>query len=388
MIWSTCGRGLNNLLRLHPRACLLPCKHPRHYSLINPLPLHEALRLVEAILDDHVGKGRLLTSKNSYCFPAVLNDEEALLKSVTSGFGNGYRLIAKGHKPGKVSALLATDSEIKIITTDGETPPRSTDLMTIAGKKFGGVVVNMGNWNTTAILQEVRNRQDRPLVVFVEEPIQPGDFGRKLNRLLSSSSVASPLKDKVFEYAGRRLKITKGNLNSKLNPQSGVFTRIVDSFFPSADTVKTAGSVIYAPWLTQEEAGEVNWKLLAKRTRSDDSLVSFYRPVPWKRLLDGEWSNLGIFAASTTTLPTPKGSKGMLRTIRHGQAWFFTGPADGGLIPVKGLKHTKKVSLEHLKASLRSKNHGLLLVQQIIEIRSHFFTLCQQSVHSRGFKKI
>lgn len=386
---STVDRGAVDLKHIFRMSSVLRreqfiARHLRWW-LGSSLQLHAAIKLVGAILDDHVEKGRLLYSKDSYCFPEAFDAEYTLLQAISTGIGDGHRLKAKGLKPGRVSGLLASDSEVKIISTDGEAPPPAADLRTEAGKRFNGVIKSIRHWDTPAILQEVQSRQGKALVVFVEEPVSVGNFGKKLDRVLSSSTIKTAQPDKIFEFAGRRLKITKGDLIKNLKSRSGMLTRLFDSLFPAVDLLQREGVVIHAPCLTQEDAYDLNWNLLSRKTTKEDSQVSLCRPVSWERLLDGEWEHLGIFAASNTTLPASKESRGMLRTIRHGQTWFFTGPALGDAIPVIGLKRKKKVSLEAIKGFLHSKKSGLLLVQRsLVRLRQGIPMISPVRVESRG----
>jgi hypothetical protein len=339
------------------------------------LRLHEAAALAGDILDNHVYRGVVLHSGEAYCWPESLDAENAILSHISSSFGSGLEISVTGNTPLRKSAKrqLASDSGIKIISTDGETTPAKSDLRTKTGKPFKGIVKSFRRWQPGAILREIENRNGEHLVIFVEEPVSAGDFGARVGRALKSSEDVECIPEKPFDVGRRRVVVHQGEplRLEKEKTRPNLFERF-RSLLPAgkrpALEVTGEAGVVLASHLTDDQLREANWhRLSSEATRADALPTTICRPASWDRLTAGDHTEMGIFAFRNTTLNAPKNPRA-LRTIRQGSFWQFSGLPQDGMLPVVGLRRKKVVSLEALKDVL-AKGGGNLCLVELIAVR-------------------
>lgn len=354
-----------------------------------PMPLHEAMALAGTILDSHVEKGSILRSGSAYCWPERLDTEAAILKEITAGFGAGSRLTLPTKSSVRKSALkvLNGDNGIKIVSTEGLPSPQGQDVRTEKGEGFVGAVQTVSYWKSPEILHLIKNRGEKPLVIFVEEPFSVGDFSSQVERILRKSSSGILKPESPFSIGRKKLLVRQGNLQGA---ESGprLFTKVkrwLSSVLPLGSDEQPNPGVILAPWLNPDELRQENWRRLEVLSANGGQQVEICRPLPWTRLLGGSWEGLGIFCHRTTILPVAKGSPRVLRTIRHGASWFFAGPAEIGMIPVVGVERKKLLPLAALKVVIAEDKHHLLLVEKMsVSLRPGVPLTCPVHFESDG----
>lgn len=325
-------------------------------------PCYKAVALAGQILDCSAERGDVLKSGIAYCWPAGLKPEGLILKEISSAFGEGVRLQAGLSVKKSVRNLLGTDGGIKVISMDGDPLPKNFDLKTSDGNPFKGEVILKKSWHSEDILQSIRGRGKKPIVIFVEEPCSIGDFGARVQSA-SKSGILTALDPEVpGTVLGQQVVICKG----------GITGQFEETDHSSASDNKCLDwpleSVSVMPWLKQEEIDELNWNRSA--AVRDGHNVNLLRIVPGESLWEGCWEAMGVFATRNVTLPLEKKSSKELFTIRHGTAWFFTGPEVDGVFPVMAVTNKKVVPAEAIKKMVTNKDSNLLLVQRIgVKIR-------------------
>jgi conjugative relaxase-like TrwC/TraI family protein len=328
-------------------------------------PLPEAVLTAERLLNTQVGAGRILTVGRGYCYPKSFESEDALIREITSGFDGDEPLYHTQLKPSQrvEKAILAQSHSVKVVSTAGEPVLDKGGLRTAAGKPFKGQVVNLRYWDCAEVLEKVRARQGRPLLVTIEEPFSVGDFGYRLVRLQLTGRLTIAEPEKAINIAGRTAVVTGRNTHAVR--RKSFFSGILKLLGPKDDKAKKVveTEVTLAPDNTPEELGEMNWNRL--KSSKEGTEVEILRPVPWETLTRGEWKNLGVFAFRSTVLPVPKKSPKLLRTVQKKAAWFLTGPPVEGVIPVIGKAREKGVRVEALQAMLTVSEPTISVIERV-----------------------
>lgn len=331
--------------------------------------LHEAVLLADKILDSHVAKGEVLRSGDAYCCPQLLQTEGDILREISESFGSGPRLRATSGSLGKKGRdLLAADTALKIVSTDGSLALAPSQLKDEKGGPFGGSVECLRSWDSSQILRVIRATERKPLVLFVEEPILVGDFGVRVFRVQQSGARLSFRVDVPFRLGRRRVVVRQGDLMHQAAPATnpGILTlakQWMRAVFQALGESGSPSGVVLAPKLDDDQLQRLNWQRL--REQSSGYPVQLCRIVPWERLLCERWEAGGIFASRTAVLPVPKKAPGLLRTVRHRAIWFCSGPIVENHVPVVGRRGGKRISLEALRSFIRGGGRGLHLFERV-----------------------
>ncbi len=327
-------------------------------------PLPEAITMASRILAEHVESGRLLRYGDVYCHPESQEVEGEVLSGITEGFDGGEPLFLRKTKPraSHVKKILATRNTVKIISTDGEPPPKQKEIQTAGGKRFTGLIKNLKHWDCSEILSLIEKRRGQSVVIFIEEPVSVGDFGSRSNRLLLTGKEALPRVDDPFVVGNRRVLVQRGELEGagarSLNHIQKAIARLLGMDPVSADR----NCVTLLPGVSPERLRDLNWRMLGRTTAGREKVI--YRLVPWEKFFGGSWENLGMFAFSDVVLPVEK-KRGVQRTIQGGKLWYFEGPPQAGMITVRAKVQSKLTDLRALAALIEGGNPNLVLVESV-----------------------
>lgn len=328
-------------------------------------PFPEAVLAADRLLRTHVKTNSLLHVGKGYCFPKSFKTEDALINEISSGFDGDqplYHIKPESLRP-LDGDILSRPHSIKVVSSFGEPVLDVRRLRTASRKPFKGQVLQLRYWNSAEVLEKIMTGQRKPLLIIVEEPFSVGDFGQRLIRLQLAGRPTTPEPKKTMKILGRSTIVTAGSTS---NPQTifSLLKKILGSDRGQTEKEFLDWEVNLLPHASPEELHEMNWSRLLQESKLDGTELELFRTVPWGRIFRGEWKKLGIFPSETTELPVPRNSSKLLRTIRKGWVWRFTGPPADGVIPVK--KEVEKIlQLDALQAILADGKQKISLIEPV-----------------------
>ena len=346
--------------------------------------LADALAHVSSLLACYQRDGILIRDGRGICFPEMFDVEEDILERLADGYRAGEKLRWK--QPGlwknkwleKVLQPVAKlRDRIRIGCLFGERLPQGVRLENRNGADMTRALITIEKWDPVIALKLLDQRSDEIAVLLVQEGFRKGDFLQRLHRLMPWYRAEEHVEvGRPFRIFNKHVTVIHGDLSALLPPPSGkvgIVKRIsrslgqVIGFGGPEDSVLDPAAVVWGPQFDAKKIATLNAEILNRRAGKGGLRQQLCEEVAWVKLLaDGEWRGLGIFCLRNVDAPRGEWeSDPDAGSYRHGDTWWFSGPPRDGVVPARGLRHLRMISLSHLRHVLQGKQaENLILVGQ------------------------